>query len=277
MFGLIGEGSQNRAVSESGSFTTSDGVTLGYRRLGSGPPLLLVHGGATDQRCFDPIRDLLARHFTVTAYDRRGRGTSDDGPDYSLDREAADLIEVATFTGGGEPVAVIAYSYGALAALHAVTTRPAPVQALVAYEAPLGVPGMIPAADEIIALINAERYDEANRLFVASTFHLSDHVVEAMTAHPMWQVSLAAAPTVPRELSAVLAARLDPPAVPVPPVRYLLAHQGGNPAFRRIATLIERTIPDADVATVPGLPHFAMATEPAAFASRALDHLHRHV
>jgi pimeloyl-ACP methyl ester carboxylesterase len=81
----------------------------------------------------DPIYDLLAQQFTVTAYDRRGRGMSGDGPGYSVDREAADFVEAARLVGDGEPVAVIAYSYGALAALHAVTTRPAPVQALVAY------------------------------------------------------------------------------------------------------------------------------------------------
>ncbi|MGH9210197.1 MAG: alpha/beta fold hydrolase [Acidimicrobiales bacterium] len=263
-------------MSESGSITTSDGVTLGYRRVGAGPPLLLVHGGATDHRCFDPILDLVARHYTVTAYDRRGRGMSGDGPDYSLDREAADVVEMARVTGGDEPVALIAYSYGALAALRAVTTRRVPVRSLVAYEAPLGVPGVIPAAGEVIALVDAGRYDEAIRLFVSSTFHLSDGVVNAMTAHPMWQVSLAAAPTAPRELTAALAARLDPPAVPVPPVRYLVAEEGGNPAFREVAALVQGTIAGADVATVPGLPHFAMATEPAAFVSRALEHLQRH-
>lgn len=258
------------------SFTTSDGVTIGCRQVGSGPPLLLVHGGATDHRCFDPIWDLVAQQFAVTAYDRRGRGMSGDGPDYSLDREADDFVEAATFVGDGEPVAVIAYSYGALAALRAVTTRPAPVQALVAYEAPVGVPGMLPAVDEILALLDEQQYDDAIRLFVSSTFHLSDHVVDAMTAHPLWQVSVAAAPTLRREAAAVLSARLHPPTVPTPPVRYLVADKGGNPAFREIAALVERTLPGADVATVPGLPHFAMATEPAAFVSLAVEHLHRH-
>ena len=161
-------------------------------------------------------------------------------------------------------------------ALHAVATRPAPVRALVAYEAPLGVPGIVPAADEVVALLDAGRSDEAIRLFVETTFHLDRRVVEAMAAHPMWQVSLAAAPTLPRELAAVLAARLDPPALPVPPVRYLVAEEGGNPAFRDVAALVERTLPTVDVATVPGLPHFAMATDPATFVTRALDHLHRH-
>jgi pimeloyl-ACP methyl ester carboxylesterase len=200
---------------------------------------------------------------------------STDGGEYSLDREAADFVEAAWHAGDGEPVSVIAYSYGATAALHAITTRPVPVRALVAYEAPFGVPGMLPAMDDIDALVTEERHDEAVRLFVAATFRLSDRVVDAMAAHPMWQVSLATVSRLPREGAAIRTARLEPPTAPVPPVRYLVAEDGGNPAFRQIADLVRRTIPGADVATVPGLPHFAMATEPATFVTRAMEHLSR--
>lgn len=261
------------------TFTTSDGVTIGYQRTGTGPPLLLAHGGLVDHTCFDPIRAQLAERFTVTAYDRRGHGRSDDrdpAAGYSLDREVADFVEVATHVGAGGPVAVIAYSYGATIALRAVTTRPAPVRALVAYEAPFGVPGIIPAADEIVALLADQRYDDAVRLFVATTFHLSANAVQAMAKHPMWQVSLANAHTLARETAAVLSTRLTAPTTPAPPVSYLVADQGGNPAFRHIAAMVATTIPNADTATVPGLPHFAISTEPQTFLARALEHLNRH-
>jgi pimeloyl-ACP methyl ester carboxylesterase len=204
-------------VNNSGSFHAGDGVGLGYRQVGSGPPLLLVHGGGTDHRCFDPILDQLAERFTVTAYDRRGRGMSDNATDYSLDREAADVAELATFVGAGEPVGVLAYSYGATAALRAIAAGSVPVRALVAYEAPFDVPGMLPESERIVALVREQRYDDAMRLFVGSTFLLSDRVVAAMTRHPMWQVSLAAAPALVWELAGVLAARLEPPVGPVPP------------------------------------------------------------
>lgn len=258
------------------SFVTDDGVEIGYRRSGSGPPLLLVHGGCTDHRCFDPIREELARYYTVTAYDRRGYGMSGDGSGYSLDREADDVVAAATVAGGGEPVAILGYSYGATAMLRAVCTRPAPVRAVVAYEAPFGVPGMLPAFTEITTLIDAGRHDEAVRLFIASTFRLGDRLVDRMTTHPMWPVSVAAAPLLPREGAVVLTATVDAPTVTVPPVRYLLAEEGGSPAFREIAAEVARVIPGADVATVPGVPHFAIGSQPDPFLSRVLDHLDQH-
>lgn len=253
-------------------FTSSDGIQLGYRQAGSGPPLLLVHGGCTDHRCFDPIRDALAERFTVTAYDRRGHGLSGAAADYSLDREALDVIEAAAIAGDGEPVAVLGYSYGALAALRAITTRPAPVRALVAYEAPLPVPGMLPAEAEILELLDAGRHDDALRLFVRATFHLSERAVTAMAAHPAWAVSLESVAGLRWELGGLRSATLAPPTVPVPPVRYLVCADGGNPAFRQIAELVRDTVPGAEVVTVPGLPHFAIATEPAAFVAAAVDH-----
>ncbi|MGH3468464.1 MAG: alpha/beta fold hydrolase, partial [Thermocrispum sp.] len=102
---------------------------------------MLGTGRCTDHRCFDPVRDELARHYSVTAYDRRGYGKSGDKAGYSLDREVDDFVAAATVAGDGEPVSVLAYSYGATGVLRAVCTRPAPVRAVVTYEAPFSVPG----------------------------------------------------------------------------------------------------------------------------------------
>lgn len=49
---------------------------------------------------------LLARHFTVYAMDRRVRGASGDAPDYSLEREFADVAVVVVEIGQGRaPIA----------------------------------------------------------------------------------------------------------------------------------------------------------------------------
>ena len=59
---------------------SKDGTPIAYERSGSGPALILVDG-ALCSRAFGPspkLAPLLARHFTVYAYDRRGRGQSGD-------------------------------------------------------------------------------------------------------------------------------------------------------------------------------------------------------
>lgn len=57
--------------------------------------------GALCSRGFGPsakIAPLLARHFTVYAYDRRGRGESGDTPPYSPAREVEDVASIRTPT-----------------------------------------------------------------------------------------------------------------------------------------------------------------------------------
>ncbi len=59
---------------------SADDTTIAFERTGEGPAVILVDG-ALCSRAFGPMRDLaalLARDFTVYAYDRRGRGESGD-------------------------------------------------------------------------------------------------------------------------------------------------------------------------------------------------------
>jgi len=76
-----------------GTTTSDDTTTIAYTKLGSGPPLILVDG-AFCYRENGPASQpapLLAQHFTVFAYDRRGRGASGDAPVYTIEREVEDL------------------------------------------------------------------------------------------------------------------------------------------------------------------------------------------
>jgi len=58
--------------------TSSDGTAIAFDLLGDGPPVILVCGGSTDRTANAPLSELLAEHFTVFNYDRRGRGDSGD-------------------------------------------------------------------------------------------------------------------------------------------------------------------------------------------------------
>lgn len=257
-------------------FKTSDGATLACWRAGEGPPILLVHGGGIDHRCFDPVVELLAARYTVVTYNRRGFHPSTDSGSYSLEREVDDLVELLPFAGGGAPVAVFGYSYGGLIALQAITTRAAPLRAVIAYEPPLGVPGMIPKSAEIVALVDEGRYEEAMRLFIASTFYLHDKVIARMAQHPLWHDFVGFSAHLRRENVEVTESTLEAAIGPVPPTRILVAETGGNPAFHEVAARATRAIPGADIATVAGVPHFAVSSAPEAFVARIFDFLDRH-
>jgi hypothetical protein len=54
--------------------TSKDGTTIGFDRLGQGPPVVLVCGGSVDRMADAAIAQTLSSDFTVLNYDRRGRG-----------------------------------------------------------------------------------------------------------------------------------------------------------------------------------------------------------
>src|SRR3712207_4988967 len=80
--------------------TSRDGTTIAFDRLGDGPPVILVCGASTDRMANAPLAALLAEHFTVFNYDRRGRGDSGDTAPYAVEREVEDLDAVIDDAGG---------------------------------------------------------------------------------------------------------------------------------------------------------------------------------
>lgn len=58
------------------SVISSDGTLIGYRQLGSGPGIILLHGGANASQNYMKLGAALSAAFTVFLPDRRGRGLS---------------------------------------------------------------------------------------------------------------------------------------------------------------------------------------------------------
>jgi pimeloyl-ACP methyl ester carboxylesterase len=64
------------------SVSSTDGVRIGLLTAGSGPGLLLVHGGMGTIGSWQRVWDALTLQRRVTAMDRRGRGSSGDADHY---------------------------------------------------------------------------------------------------------------------------------------------------------------------------------------------------
>ena len=99
-----------------GSVVSSDGTTIGYRCLGHGPSVILLHGGVNASQHMLKLGRALADAFTVYLPDRRGRGTSGPfGASYSISREDEDLAALIEQTGAE---CVFGPANGGLFALH---------------------------------------------------------------------------------------------------------------------------------------------------------------
>lgn len=119
---------------KSGSVTSKDGTTIGYRQLGQGPGIVLIHGAMESARSHRQLAEALADTFTVYLPDRRGRGRSGPpGEDYSILKEVEDLDALLTAADSHD---VFGVSSGALIALQAALTLPA-IQKVAIYEPPL--------------------------------------------------------------------------------------------------------------------------------------------
>ncbi|HEV8191853.1 MAG TPA: alpha/beta hydrolase, partial [Ktedonobacterales bacterium] len=120
-----------------------DGATLGYRQIGQGPGVVLLHGAASSGYNHVQLAELLADARTVYVPDRRGRGLSGPfGKDYSIREDVDDLDALLTQTGARN---VFGVSSGGIICLEAMLSLPAIARAAI-YEPPLFLNGTTPTA-----------------------------------------------------------------------------------------------------------------------------------
>lgn len=126
-----------------GSVTSRDGTTIGYRELGSGPGVLLLHGTASSGHNHLELAESLADAFTVIVPDRRGRGLSGPyGADDGIQQEIEDLDALLVRTGAHN---VFGVSSGGLICLEAALTLPA-IQKAAIFEPPFFRDGSLPTS-----------------------------------------------------------------------------------------------------------------------------------
>jgi pimeloyl-ACP methyl ester carboxylesterase len=115
--------------------TSRDGTRIGYRQLGDGPGLVVLHGSMSSSHNHMQLAKELADAFTVYLPDRRGRGLSGpyESANYTARSEAEDLVAVLERT---DATRVFGVSVGGIIGLQAALTTPA-IHKLAVYEPPL--------------------------------------------------------------------------------------------------------------------------------------------
>jgi pimeloyl-ACP methyl ester carboxylesterase len=239
--------------------TSKDGTRIAYDETGQGPVVILILGALNSRKSGSKLAKLLAPHFTVVSYDRRGRGKSTDTPPYSPHREVEDVA--ALMDAVEDPVYVYGHSSGAALALQTADKLGKKVRRLAIYEAPYSLDADARrAATEyyrsLVRLLREGRKGDAVALFVQSV-GVSEKQVRAMKSLPMWPGLEAMAPTLAYD-GQVMG---EGYALPVPLLQQiktptLVMHGGkGAAAMRDAARAICEAMPNAQLRTVAGETH----------------------
>jgi pimeloyl-ACP methyl ester carboxylesterase len=262
-------------------FTThDDGPLIGGRRAGSGPPVLLLHGGPG--LGFDYLRDLaeeLAQENDVAWYQQRGQEPSAAAPPNTVTADVGDARRVLD-TLVWERAYVVGHSWGGHLALHVAEAMPERLLGVLAVD-PLGSigDGRWPEFDEEMFRRTPEDVrDRARELDELSMAGEADDelALEGMRlvwpayfadpehAPPMPELRMASARSaemVPSILAELPALEAGLPAIRVP-VGFV--HGSRSPMPVAASTDAAERIPGAWVEVVEGAGHFVWVEAPGA-------------
>jgi pimeloyl-ACP methyl ester carboxylesterase len=251
-----------------------DGTTIAYRKSGSGPPLVLIHGSTADHTRWNAILPDLENSFTVYAVDRRGRGHSGDSGAYELEREFEDVAAVVE--AAGSQVNLLGHSFGALCAMDAAL-RTDRLNKLILYEPVFQVDGVRlydPGAREKLEELSKQGDPEQLLVsFFRDIVKMSEKDIRILQNEPVWQARLNAAHTLVREM-ADEDYRFDPARfhkLNVPTL--LLVGEKSPPFLQKPTEILAAALPDSQVVIMPGQGHVAMSTAPEMFVSEVINFL----
>ena len=243
---------------------SKDGTTIAYSRTGNGPALVIVDG-AFCYRGFGPapkLAPLLARHFTVYTYDRRGRGVSGDTPPYAPEREVEDLAAIVDAAGGR--ATLLGLSSGGALALTAAANG-LPIDRVIAYEPPYvddsGTGTGAAHQDRLARFIAAGDRGGAVKYFMNDMVGAPAFVAVVMRMMPwVWNKLVAVAHTLPYDAAIMTDFRIPRQRFGVIRVPVVIMNGGKTqPRLRDAARAIADVVPGARYRELPGQTHNVIA------------------
>lgn len=240
------------------------GVGIGLMTAGAGRPLLLIHGGMSRLEAWEPMWEVMAQRWRVTAMDRRGRGASGDAEPYTIGQEYDDIAAVAALLAEqqGGPIDVFAHSYGATCALGAAA-RGTAFRRVALYEPPGPQTNSRAWVERASAMATDGRAGQAMFSLLTEIIGLSNEQVAELRDIPRaYDVLPIVSATLPREARAIMSVDLlkDARAVTCP---VLLLLGENSPSWAGDITYeLAATIAKADVAVLPDQGHEAIASAP---------------
>jgi pimeloyl-ACP methyl ester carboxylesterase len=218
-------------------------VRAWYAEHGDGEPLALLHPGGADARAWAPNLDALAAHFHVYTPERRGHGRTADleGP-FSYELMARDTVAFLEQVAGG-PAHLVGHSAGANVALLVALRRPDLVRRLVLISGVFHRDGWIPAAIDP----DQEPHEAIARGYAELSPDGPDHfpiVAAKLQRMDFEEPTLSAS-----DLGAIAS-------------RTLVMLADDDEVTLEHATEMYRSIPNAELAIIPGTSHGLLHEKP---------------
>jgi pimeloyl-ACP methyl ester carboxylesterase len=238
------------------SYVELEGVGTWYDEQGEGDPLVLLHpgGGGVDSRAFGPILPALAARFRAFTPDRRGHGRTPDvaGP-ITFDLMAQDTVHFLERVVGA-PARLLGYSDGATVGLLVAQRRPDLVSRLVLvagvfhYEGWL--PGVIDPNNKPPDFL-AESYAKVSPDGAAHYDVIVEKLARMHTVDPVLTLA---------DLSRITC-------------RTLVMQGDDDEVAIEHALALYRTLPNAELAIIPGTSHGLLVEKPDLCNKVVLDFL----
>ncbi len=251
------------------SIMSDDGTVVTCHEFGEGPPLLIVHGTSSVHHNWQFVADRLMNHFKVCVMDRRGRCQSKDHPEYSIEKEFADVA--AILKSFDDPVYVLGHSFGGLCTLGA-SLLVSNVRELILYEPAIAFdPKGLALCHIMEAFLKSNRPEAALEFFMKQIVRMSDEEIEFAKNQPGWKERLVAAQAIPREIRALIHYSYSAESfssIRIPTT--LFVGVNSSEILKNMASKVQATIPNSKIVELPGQGHTSMLTAPDMLAEKVL-------
>jgi pimeloyl-ACP methyl ester carboxylesterase len=233
-----------------------NGIQIYYAVWGNGPPLILLHGGLGNMEYFGGQVPEFAKQYKVIAMDSRGHGRSSRNAEpYSYALMAKDVIALMDYLKI-DKASIVGWSDGGIIGLDISMNYPDRLDRLFAFGANTNVAGLKPDIDKDPTF--SKYIEQAGKDYERLSKTPKEYDAFVTQISQMWA-------TQPDYKPDQLAKIKSPVAI---------ADGEHDEAIRQEHDVeMAKAIPSAKLVILPGLSHFAMLQDPAAFNHAVLEFL----